>query len=608
MPVTNAEIAGELEKLADLLEIEGANPFRVRAYRQAARVVRRPAAECGRDGRVGRGPRRAAGHRRGPRRQDRDPRARRGTPAARRAGARNCPPASPPCSPCPALAPSGCTPCTRRSESIRSHALGQRSPRPGQVCASVPGFGRRASSGILAAPARGAGAGHARSSPSPDQIWRPLARLLRASRIVDRAESPAVPAPARDGRRSRYRRRRDRRRAAVMDRFAATRMSPEVLAPGPTRATVVLRSGLQVDLRVVTTESYGAALLYFTGSKAHSIALRQIAVDHELQAQRVRAVQGRPAPRRTHGGTRCTALGLPLIPPELREDEGEIEAARAPDLPHLVTARRYSRRPARHTDASDGRASLPPWRTRRKRRATPISPSPTTAGGSTWRTAWTRAASPARSTPSRGSTPACTDFTVLAAIEVDILEDGSLDLADEHPAPARPRGGLRSIRISSCRPQADRAHAAGDGQPLPRHPRRTRPGRLINQRPAYAIDMERVMRGALERGCHPGSQRAAGAARSDCAAIAASPRSSGSSWRSRPTRTPPRTSISCASASTRHAAAGSSRGRAEHPPAARPPKTPQAGIAHRTSAAQQRIQPQPPLGRRAPASPSRHAR
>jgi DNA polymerase (family X) len=110
----------------------------------------------------------------------------------------------------------------------------------------------------------------------------------------------------------------------------------EVLAHGPTRTTVVLRSGLQVDVRAVPEESYGAALLYFTGSKAHNIAAgaRQRA---QVEAQRIRLFSGR---RRIAGATEeevYKKLGLAFIPPELREDRGEVALAKANRLPRLVT-------------------------------------------------------------------------------------------------------------------------------------------------------------------------------------------------------------------------------------------------------------------------------
>ena len=114
---------------------------------------------------------------------------------------------------------------------------------------------------------------------------------------------------------------------AVMNDFVAYDEVKEVLARGPTRSSVVLKIGLQVDLRVVPHESYGAALVYFTGSKAHNIAIRRIAQEKGLKLNEYGVFDGTT---RIAGETEesvYATLGLPWIPPQLREDRGEIEAA-----------------------------------------------------------------------------------------------------------------------------------------------------------------------------------------------------------------------------------------------------------------------------------------
>ncbi|WAS93555.1 helix-hairpin-helix domain-containing protein [Nannocystis punicea] len=112
-----------------------------------------------------------------------------------------------------------------------------------------------------------------------------------------------------------------------------------VLAEGPTRATVVLRSGLQVDLRVVGRDSFGAALHYFTGSKAHNIAVRRLGVARGLKINEYGVFRDE---RRVAGRTEASvfaAVGLQFIPPELRENRGEIAAAAAGELPQPIEAR-----------------------------------------------------------------------------------------------------------------------------------------------------------------------------------------------------------------------------------------------------------------------------
>src|SRR5206468_12199548 len=123
--------------------------------------------------------------------------------------------------------------------------------------------------------------------------------------------------------------------AKAMDRFVAYGDVAEVVSKGETRATVKLRGGLQVDLRAVEPEAYGAALMYFTGSKAHNIELRKIAQERSYKLNEYGLFKGA---RRVAGETEeevYAKLGLDWIPPELREARGEIALAREHRLPHL---------------------------------------------------------------------------------------------------------------------------------------------------------------------------------------------------------------------------------------------------------------------------------
>ncbi len=120
----------------------------------------------------------------------------------------------------------------------------------------------------------------------------------------------------------------------MIDRFLAYGEVAEVTAKGGTRAAGRLASRLQVDLRVVPDESYGAALHYFTGSKAHNIAIRELGQQRGLKINEYGVFQDG---RRITGETEESvfkAVGLPFIPPELRENRGEIAAAQAGRLPH----------------------------------------------------------------------------------------------------------------------------------------------------------------------------------------------------------------------------------------------------------------------------------
>src|SRR5437870_9606831 len=144
----------------------------------------------------------------------------------------------------------------------------------------------------------------------------------------------------------------------VMARFVHYPEVAKVLSQGETRATVKLRGGLQVDLRAVEPAAYGAALLYFTGSKAHNIELRTIAQE---QSYKLNEYGRFKATRRVAGKTEgeiYAKLGLDLMPPELREARGEIALARQHKLPTLVTLQDIRGDLQMHTNATDGQATI----------------------------------------------------------------------------------------------------------------------------------------------------------------------------------------------------------------------------------------------------------
>src|SRR5216117_1581420 len=165
--------------------------------------------------------------------------------------------------------------------------------------------------------------------------------------------------------------------AQAMDRFVAYGEVAEVISKGETRTTVKLRGGLQVDLRAVEPDAYGAALLYFTGSKAHNIELRKIAQEQSYKLNEYGLFKGT---RRAAGKTEdeiYAKLGLDWIPPELREARGEIALAREHRLPHLVEVKDMRGDLQMHTSATDGKGTIEDMPTRRVRWATNTSPSPT---------------------------------------------------------------------------------------------------------------------------------------------------------------------------------------------------------------------------------------
>lgn len=146
--------------------------------------------------------------------------------------------------------------------------------------------------------------------------------------------------------------------AKVMKVFTGLSVVEDIIAAGETKSSIRTREGIQVDLRVVEPKSFGAALCYFTGSKAHNIRIRDLAVRQGLKINEYGVFKGK---KRVGGETEedvFKSVGLPWIPPELREDRGEIEAAQAGQLPVLVEMKDIRGDLHVHSKYSDGTASL----------------------------------------------------------------------------------------------------------------------------------------------------------------------------------------------------------------------------------------------------------
>ncbi len=221
--------------------------------------------------------------------------------------------------------------------------------------------------------------------------------------------------------------------ATIMDAFTGYRMVERVLAHGETKSSVLLWGGFQADLRLVPATSAGAALQYFTGSKNHNIVLRDRAMQRGLKLNEYglyRVDDGSLVAGETEEGI-YEALGLALVPAELRENRGEIEAAEARTLPRLVTLQDLRGDMHMHTTATDGRADA--WTMARAARdagleyiaITDHSRALAMANGLDEQRALRHAAE-VRALNGRDDLGG---ITVLAGIECDILADGRLDLA-----------------------------------------------------------------------------------------------------------------------------------------------------------------------------------
>jgi DNA polymerase (family 10) len=283
--------------------------------------------------------------------------------------------------------------------------------------------------------------------------------------------------------------------------FVAYNGVDRVLARGPSKCSVVLTAGLQVDLRMMDPPRFGAALVYFTGSKAHNIRIRTIAKQRRLKINEYGVFRVR-SNARIAGRTEeevYRALGMEWIPPELREDRGEVEAAQAGRLPRLIEAGDIKGDLHAHTTATDGRHTILEMAQAAKARGldylaiTDHTKSTRVAGGLTDRE-FLRHIQQIRRVAAR-----VRGITILCGAEVDILPDGRLDLGDTvlrqlevvvasvHSHFTMPREQMTRRILKAL--EHPRVHILG-------HPT----GRLIGARKPYDVDIEAVFRAARERG------------------------------------------------------------------------------------------------------------
>lgn len=288
--------------------------------------------------------------------------------------------------------------------------------------------------------------------------------------------------------------------AAVMDRFTRYGEVTEVISKGDTRATVKLRGGLQVDLRAVEPAAYGAALQYFTGSKAHNVELRKIAQELGYKLNEYGLFKGT---RRVAGKTEeeiYAKLGVDWMPPELREARGEIALAREHRLPHLVELGDVRGDLQMHTAATDGKATIDEMAhaaralgyqyiaiTDHSKRVTMARGLDARRLRGQWRAIdeWNGA--------SKG-------FTILKSVELDILESGKLDLPDDVLAEADYVVATVHYGLNQSEKELTRRLVGAAAHPLVDaigHPT----GRLLGKREPYALDFEALTRACVDAGC-----------------------------------------------------------------------------------------------------------
>jgi DNA polymerase (family 10) len=505
MAVHNSDIAEVFDQVADILEIEGSNPFRVRAYRNAARVVGNWPSDLA--GLIGQG--------------ETLPKlpgigkdlagkiaeiAQTGHLKQLDVLKKEVPESLVDLMRIPGLGPKRVRLLQERLQ-VRSRRDLERVVRSGKL-KSLPGFGTILETKIQGVLEKKPEQQRRMKLAVVEQAAESLLRFLRELKGVARAEAAGS-----------FRRRvetvgdldllvtlkRNSNGAAnVMDRFVKYEDVTSVVAFGETKSTVILRSGLQVDLRVVPEESFGAALYYFTGSKAHNIAVRTLALKRKLKINEYGIFRGK---KRIAGRTEnevFASVGLRYTEPELRENRGEIEAARTGTLPKLVTREDIRGDLHAHTNETDGRATL------------------SEMAESAMRLGYEYLAITEHSrrlTVAKGLTPArlkaqirkidklneelaagSRKFRILKGIEVDILEDGSLDLPDDV---------LELLDLTVCsihskfelseERQTERIIRAMDNPHfnILGHPT----GRLIGLRDPYSVNIERIVQAARDRDC-----------------------------------------------------------------------------------------------------------
>lgn len=495
--IHNAEIVDAFYRLAELLEIEGANPFRVRAYRNAARTISElpesvaAIVEAGADltelpgigedlaGKVVQFV--TTGHLKALEQEE-----------------RKLPRELVEMATLPGLGPKRIKLLHDRLKINNLKDL-QKAATAGKL-GKLPHFGAKLEEKILQDLQRRTKVPKRMLLVHAEEIGQAFVNYLKADKDIDQVVIAGS-----------FRRRKDTvgdldilvtsaKPTAAIALFTAYPEVKQVVSKGPTRSTILLHSGLQVDLRVVPEQSYGAALHYFTGSKLHNIAIRRMGMKHGFKISEYGVFKGT---KRIAGRTEAEvyhSIELPYIEPELREDRGELEAAREHRLPRLVTIDDIRGDLHVHTKASDGRMTIEEMARAAKRRGyayiaiTDHTKHVTVAHGLNEKQLARQIAEIER------INARLKGIRILKSAEVDILEDGRLDLPDNI---------LKELDFTVCavhykfdmhaEKQTERIIRAMDNPyfNILAHPT----GRLINKREGYAIDFEKIVRAARERSC-----------------------------------------------------------------------------------------------------------
>jgi DNA polymerase (family 10) len=365
--------------------------------------------------------------------------------------------------------------------------------------AGISGFGEKTQQAIVAGAEQAAAAESRTLLAVAAESVEPIVADLRASKTVSHIDAAGS-----------YRRRKETvgdldvlaasdDPSAAMDRLAAHELVSKVLQRGPTKMRVRLRTGLELDLRVLDEKSYGAGLVYFTGSKAHNIVLRRRGQDRGLKVNEYGVFKGEKFVAGRTEQEVYKILDLPWIEPELREDRGEFDLAEAGELPELVTPDDIRGDLHMHTTASDGTATVREMALAAKALGrkyiaiTDHSPRVSMAHG----------LDPKRLRAHWKEIDQVNDelkgITILKGIECDIVENATMDLPDDVLAEADWVLAVLHYGLKQPGPQImkrllhaiEHPHVDAIGHPS---------GRLVGRRQGAAIDYPDFLAAAAEHG------------------------------------------------------------------------------------------------------------
>jgi DNA polymerase (family 10) len=491
----NKEIAGVLNEISQLLELAGENPFKVRAYAQGARVIEaqdRPAAELLRSGELARIKGIGASLS-----QQIGELVREGETALHRELKKKFPEGIREMLRVPGLGPKKIKELLERLN-IRSLGELEYACHENRLV-SLPGFGEKSQQNII----RGL-----------EQLKKFQGRFLfgeaypQAVELLNRiVQDPATIQGAVAGS---LRRRKEivkdldlvaesAKPGKLMDLFVSLPPVEVILAKGPTKSAVRLKSGIQADLRVVAPGAFPFALHHFTGSKEHHIALRSLANDLGYKINEYGLFhKEKPLPCRDEGEI-YRRLGLDYIPPELREDWGEIEAARDRTLPKLVEEREIRGTFHLHTYRSDGTPTPGQWVEAAREKGysylglSDHSQTAAYAGGLKAEQLRDQEAEIQKINATQKN------VRVFRGIESDILPDGSLDYPEKELARFDFIVASVHSRFNMTEAEMTRRIIRAIENPYTTmlgHPT----GRLLLARDGYPVDMEAVLEAAARHG------------------------------------------------------------------------------------------------------------